>query len=469
MKTLMVTPYAPWRDGIANYALQEVALMRAAGEEVDVCSPQPSAAHFHLDLRSRRGPLALAKRVRAYDRVIVQFHPDVFLSPGMTPGRVIEQLAGLRIAARFARRFEVRIHEVDYARGRRGDRESKAWARLWNQVDEIVMHTEVERDRFIDAFGVDPSRVSLAEHGGNFERRTTATRAQARANLGIDSNAFTFVSIGFLQPHKGFDRALRAYSQIGNLGAALHVVGSVRVDDPEFVDHVAELHRLAASIPGAYVHEGYVDDVLFDTWIVAADVVVLPYRYIWSSSVIERATLYERPVIATRVGGLVHQAPAGATLVDDDDELAAAMVRAVAGGGEAISESAAEVVEVGDSGGAARSPWKGIANSPSLSASEVQSLVRKNAFGRRRGVVRNSSHGSPEHSASLRQVRPITPPVYEDVSYPKAIIMRVVRKLTAWQIAPIEQTVNDLRHSAINAIESIEANESDSQQPDRSL
>lgn len=468
MKILMVTPYAPWRDGIANYALQEVARLRAAGDEVEVCSPHPSAAHFHLDLRSRRGPLALAKRVRNYDRVIVQFHPDVFLSPGMTPGRVVEQLVGLRIAAQLARRFEVRIHEVNYSQGR-GSRWAKAWGWLWKEVDEIVMHTEVERDRFIDAFGVDPSRVSLAEHGSNFERRTVATRAQARANLGIDADAFTFVSIGFLQPHKGFDRALHAFGEIARPGTALHVVGSVRTDDSAFLEHASELHRLAASTPGAFVHEGYVDDVLFDTWIVAADVVVLPYRYIWSSSVIERANLYERPVIATRVGGLVHQAPAGATLVDDDAELAAAMGQAVTGKSDAITEPVTGEAHESGEPGTAPTSWQQIGNAPSLSASEVQSLVRKNAFGRRRGVVRSSAHGSPEYSAKLRQVRPITPPAYEDVSFPKAIVMRVVRKLTAWQIAPIEQTVNDLRHSAINAIESIEANESDSQQPDRSL
>src|SRR3546814_3813969 len=52
---------------------------------------------------------------------------------------------------------------------------------------------------------------------------------------------------------------------------------------------------------------GYVSDEEFDRWLVAADCLVLPYREIWSSSVIERAGIYGVPVIATDVGGLAAQ------------------------------------------------------------------------------------------------------------------------------------------------------------------
>src|SRR5439155_159192 len=79
------------------------------------------------------------------------------------------------------------------------------------------------------------------------------------------------------------------------------------------------------------IHERYVSDEEFDRWIVAADVVVLPYRHIWSSGVMERAALYDRPVIATRVGGLEAQARPGTMIVDDDEELARAMQRFASG------------------------------------------------------------------------------------------------------------------------------------------
>ena len=55
MSTLMVTPFAPYRDGIATYAAQELRHLRSQGEHVDVLSPVPSAAPQHLPLGGAAG------------------------------------------------------------------------------------------------------------------------------------------------------------------------------------------------------------------------------------------------------------------------------------------------------------------------------------------------------------------------------------------------------------------------------
>ena len=147
-----------------------------------------------------------------------------------------------------------------------------------------------------------------------------------------------FLCIGFVQAHKGFDRAVRAFSGLAAQGARLDVVGSVRLDDQQ----TGRPRRRAAPPPARdrrrppplRVRERR---AAFDRWIVAADTVVLPYRHIWSSSVAERATLLGRPVIATNVGGLADQVGAmpGAVLVDDNTALAAAMARALGGAASA--------------------------------------------------------------------------------------------------------------------------------------
>ena len=122
----------------------------------------------------------------------------------------------------------------------------------------------------------------------------------------------------------------RAFAGLGEHGCRLEIVGSLRLEDNEFVAYVDELRDLTDATPGATLHEEYVSDAEFDVWLVAADVLVLPYRLIWSSGVCERAALYDRPVIASRTGGLADQVTTNATLVEDDAELAAAM-RSVAG------------------------------------------------------------------------------------------------------------------------------------------
>ena len=83
----MVSPYPPYRDGIGSYAVQEVAALRRAGHDVEVLSPLPSAAHHHLPLPSPRSMLALADLAKGYDRVVVQFHPDLFFEQWWGPAQ----------------------------------------------------------------------------------------------------------------------------------------------------------------------------------------------------------------------------------------------------------------------------------------------------------------------------------------------------------------------------------------------
>jgi glycosyltransferase involved in cell wall biosynthesis len=138
------------------------------------------------------------------------------------------------------------------------------------------------------------------------------------------------VTLGFLQPHKGFDRAIDAFVTAGlaSRHAHLHVVGAVRTSEPHFVQWADQLGERVNALDGVTLHRGFVSDRQFDAWIAAADVVVLPYRIIWSSGVMERCRLFGTPVIASRVGGVADQAPEGTVLVGDDHELLTAMVQA---------------------------------------------------------------------------------------------------------------------------------------------
>jgi glycosyltransferase involved in cell wall biosynthesis len=137
------------------------------------------------------------------------------------------------------------------------------------------------------------------------------------------------VSLGFLQPNKGFDRAIRAFRAVD--GAQLFVVGSVWREHEARRGYVDELRRLAAETPGAELRETYLSDEDFDRWIVAADALVLPYVEGWSSNVMERGLLYDRPVIMSRLGGMAEQGAdrRGVTLVADDAALAEAIHRVV--------------------------------------------------------------------------------------------------------------------------------------------
>ena len=442
MRILMISPYPPARDGLANYAVQEVKELRARGDVVEVLSPGPSAAHHHLDLQGVRGGLALARRVRNYDQIIVQYHPAIFFGEHSTPVLRTKVFGAYALAFRAAHRVEVRVHEFPHA-GPETRSEALAAAQMWNAVEQISVHTEQERTEFAAAYALPATRIHVSDHGQHFEKRTNLDQASARARLGLAADGFLFLSIGFLQPHKGFDRSVRAFAGLAASGCQLEIVGSLRVEDVDSVSYVDDLRVLAGSTPGVTLREQYVSDAEFDIWIVAADALVLPYRLIWSSGVCERAALYHRPVIASRIGGLADQVSATTVLVDDDRELAAAM-RRVAG----------LVDDVRVSGG-----W------PDGGRDEIMTEIQQRAARRSAGAsgVMVAAGGRPTMgavTAPLRRLRPLAMPEARSARPGASFMKRAVRRLTAWQIDPIIGQVNRLQHATLEAVEqSAEAHE----------
>lgn len=437
----MVTPYPPQPDGIGAYAVQTVRRLRAEGHHVEALSPGPSAAHHHLNLLGPRGALALAKRMRHYDRVIVQFHPEFYFRPPFTPAALAAESAALTVAFRAARHLEVRVHEIDYRWGEHDNIGARALRTMWRSVDVIVVHTEAEKRTFIDAFGVRPDRVEVMAHGMDFDRHTTATREEARQALGLPLDRHCFLAIGFVQPHKGFDRAIRAFAQLGTSTARLDIVGGVRVEHREHVDYAEALERQADATPGAHVHLGLLSDEAFDRWIVAADTVVLPYRSIWSSGVMERAHLYGVPVIATNVGGLAEQAGdrAGLVIVDDDEELVRAMARSAG-------------LE-----GTTHESWKlGVTERDAI---QVEIVRRARSVRGGPAVVEVDgepawvSAGRDRASAPLRRLPAYVPGPVRRGRPGTHLIRRVVRRLVAAELTPIVEQVNALQHWTIESVD----------------
>jgi len=432
VRILMVSPYPPIRDGIASYAVQEVAALLDEGHDVEVLSPWPSAGHHHLALRGPRGPLALAKRVDGYDRVIVQFHPDVFYPLPLDDRQRLLVTAGLLAAFGRSRNVEVRLHEMNFEWGRESGLFGRLWRALWRLPVAITVHTERERELVAASVDLPTDRIQVRDHGRNFVRRAAIDRSEARARLGVDDTSFMFLALGFIQPHKGFDRAVTAFDGLADHGCRLDIVGSVRVDEPEFTDYANALRRRVEATRGAHMHEGYVSDETFDVWLVAADVLLLPYRHIWSSGVLQRAALYGTRVIATRVGALDEQGHEDVVLVESDLELAIEMRTAA---GVAFQRTVSE-------------SWP-VDATVSADRHAVQAAVRE------RAALMTEADFDAQWSASPDGVVPLDRVPLLDVPRPVSnnpiafLAKRVVRKLTAWQIDPIVHRMNVLHRAAV--------------------
>jgi glycosyltransferase involved in cell wall biosynthesis len=464
-RILVVGPYPPARDGIGTYVVQQVRQLRRAGHDVEVLSPYPSAAHHHIDLVGPRHIPTFTRLMRRFDRVVVHFHPDVFYPHPTTPGQRISQGFALAAAFRAGPPVDLRLHEIDHRWGTADGPAARATRAVFKAAAQVSVHDQLQADLLVEHFGVRPDHVVVVDHGADFERRTPADRIQARRTFGIDADATVFVCIGFVAPHKGFDRAVHAFRRLGlgERGAQLHVVGSVSSDDPALLDHADQLRRLAADTPGVHLHLGYVGDELFDRWLVASDCVVLPYRRIWSSGVAERAALYDRPVIATDVGALAEQLgklPL-ATVVADDAGLLQAMASVAGapidavGSGDMVA-SAGELTGVGGT-------WPALDGDIQALQAEIRQRSDASrgfplAADRRSSSARPATApGGISPASPLRRLHPMVRPKAVSARPGVSLLKRFTHRLIDWELEPMVQQIDRLQRASAESVEATQA------------
>lgn len=331
MSILVVSTYPPMSCGIGKYAEQQVDWFRERGERVDVFSPPEGGGDHRGCFDDGLLPLRLLRHGRPYKQIYIHFTPDFFYRRHNTAQRWLTTFAFLIFMAFLGRRVTFMIHETEYKVGgasRRGSR-SRLDRWWWRQAGRIVFHSEKERDAFARYYRLNPGREQFRvwPHEKFMVARCRLDRAAARQRLGLKPEGLLLVSVGFIQPHKGFDRVFRAMQCVPDGKLQYKVVGSVRLDWDVAHQYADRLHELAEADPRCEVIETYLTDELFDMWILAADYVVIPYREIWSSGVAARTRLLNRPAIAANAGGLGEQLIEGSILFDNDLQLVEALKR----------------------------------------------------------------------------------------------------------------------------------------------
>ena len=208
--------------------------------------------------------------------------------------------------------FVYRRHHVG---GRpRVRRASRVAARL---ADRTLVSCEAMRRHASEVDHVAPERIDVVATGVA-EPAPVSDRdlASARATLGIHNGARIITVVSQLRAQKGVDVLIRSLDHLRGRDVHLVVAGS----GPD----EARLRDLASRSPVPIHFLGHRNDVA--VWYALADVVVMPSREEAFGRVTLESMASGKPLVATRVGGLVEAVVEGDTalLVPSDDPRALA-------------------------------------------------------------------------------------------------------------------------------------------------
>jgi glycosyltransferase involved in cell wall biosynthesis len=213
---------------------------------------------------------------------------------------------------------------------------SREAARL---ADRVIATDEATRPEVERLLRVDPARVAVVPNGIDLDAVAAATPASPRQHVDgalpqLAAAAPLLLSVGRLEPYKGFDLTLRALLRLQRRGAlppawAWAVVGS----GPQR----AALERATRreGLLGTHVQLlGRVEEPLLHALYERADLFVHATRYEGSSLVTLEAMAHGLPVVATRAGGIPDKVIPGETgflaEIDDEASLAEAISKALA-------------------------------------------------------------------------------------------------------------------------------------------
>lgn len=202
---------------------------------------------------------------------------------------------------------------------------------VYQAVDRVIVHTEANRDTFRRAYpAVDPARIAVVPHISTpyTALPADASRAQARARLGLPTDALVFLFFGSVRVYKGFDTLLAAFARAAAARPDIHLLAAGR---PE-TQADADLLAAAGAQERVHVVSGYIP--YGDVWLYhyAADAAVLPYRAITQSGALITCMAFGLPLIVTAVGGLPESLDGNGWVVppEDSEALAAALLDAAA-------------------------------------------------------------------------------------------------------------------------------------------
>jgi glycosyltransferase involved in cell wall biosynthesis len=167
----------------------------------------------------------------------------------------------------------------------------------------IVVHTTQLAKQLESEFGVEHSRISIISIGLNEEvPEIRLTANESRRKLELPTRGAIALFFGKVEPYKGVDVLVEAWSLMKSKDAHLAIVGEC--SDCSYASVIRSILAKSPRVAEMEWREGFISNTDVALWLKACDVVVMPYRNIYQSGVLFLSFRFGVPIVATDVGAL---------------------------------------------------------------------------------------------------------------------------------------------------------------------
>ena len=179
---------------------------------------------------------------------------------------------------------------------------------MYKIVDHIIVHTDKMKNQLIDDFNIKKEKVSVIPYGiNNIVPISQLTKTEAKKKLHLKDNEKVILFFGNIAPYKGLEYLLLAIANLKKkyTDFKLIIAGSMNNKDA-----VTYWHLLEKIIEKNNLEERIIFKIKFipneeiEVYYKSADVLILPYKYIFQSGILFMSYAFGLPVIATDVGTL---------------------------------------------------------------------------------------------------------------------------------------------------------------------
>ena len=181
--------------------------------------------------------------------------------------------------------------------------------------DHIFVHTDGMKSEMASEFRLPESKVSVIPFGINKTvPDTSLSSAEAKRQLGLSNNDKALLFFGNIAPYKGLECLITAFHKLLNKDRTYRLLVVGKPKGPESYWNQVRRGITNSEIADSVIAKiEYVPDEQTELYFKAADVLILPYAYVFQSGVLFLGYSFGLPAIAADVGSLKEEIVEGET------------------------------------------------------------------------------------------------------------------------------------------------------------